>query len=522
MVDLVIPVDEERTVRPAWRRKLTRRTYSLLTTRFKRIVDWIDHLPTRRREKTKTKVKKKSKMREIITKVMDFCRRMIGLRKKRRKRINFIRLVCAQVGEAKRQEEELHASASNTEFDTDSYPIKVDNCATRCMSPVKSDFIGPFKPVRVRVKGFFGDKVMNIYEATLRWHIDDDDGAQAQHDIAKSYYVKSAPTRILSPQHWAKMSGDNTARSKGTWCATYDDTIVLHWDQNTRKRVIPLDPYTNTATIFSSSGFQKASALASEIQEEYDNEEYVEVLESGITDEMECLDVGLVSDDEENPDEVESFLSEGQDKSVLSKKQDHEVLRPDGLNTPLDTDFDIEKHEQAPHVIIDEEDEPPQDASKDFLRWHHRLGHCPYGKIVWLAKQGVLPRRLADCRKPKCTSCMFGKATKRPWKTRQKKNDASKIKEATLAGQCVSIDTLISITPGLIGQLRGIPTTARYKAATIFVDHFSGLGYVYLHKSTTAAEAVEAKRTFENYATNLGVKIRHYHADNGAFAAKAF
>ena len=71
----------------------------------------------------------------------------------------------------------------------------------------------------------------------------------------------------------------------------------------------------------------------------------------------------------------------------------------------------------------------------------------------------------------------------------------------------MSIDTLISITPGLIGQLRGIPTTARYKAATIFVNHFSGLGYVYLHKSTTAAEAVESKRTFKNYATNLGVKI---------------
>ena len=156
--------------------------------------------------------------------------------------------------------------------------------------------------------------------------------------------------------------------------------------------MIPLDPYTNTATIFSSSGFQKASALASEIQEEDDNEEYVEVLKLGVTDKMECFDVGLVSDDEENPDDKESFLSEGQDKSVLSKKQDHEVLRPDSLNTPLDTDFDIEKHEQAPHVIIDEEDEPPQDVSKEFLRWHHQLGHCPYGKIVWLAKREYCPK----------------------------------------------------------------------------------------------------------------------------------
>ena len=42
----------------------------------------------------------------------------------------------------------------------------------------------------------------------------------------------------------------------------------------------------------------------------------------------------------------------------------------------------------------------------------------------------------------------------------------------------------------MVAQLRGIPTMARYKAATIMVDHYSGLGYVHLHKSTMAAEAI--------------------------------
>ena len=62
----------------------------------------------------------------------------------------------------------------------------------------------------------------------------------------------------------------------------YDNSIMLHWDQMTCKHTIPLDLYTNTAIIFSASGFQKATALASEIQEEEEHKEYIELLELGV------------------------------------------------------------------------------------------------------------------------------------------------------------------------------------------------------------------------------------------------
>ncbi len=54
--------------------------------------------------------------------------------------------------------------------------------------------------------------------------------------------------------------------------------------------------------------------------------------------------------------------------------------------------------------------------------------------------------------------------------------------------------------------------------ATVFVDHFSGLSYVHLQKSTNAIETVEAKIAFEHYASKVNVTIKSHQADNGRFA----
>ena len=60
----------------------------------------------------------------------------------------------------------------------------------------------------------------------------------------------------------------------------------------------------------------------------------------------------------------------------------------------------------------------------------------------------------------------------------------------------------------LCAQLRGNPTKERYRAATIFVDHYSRLSYVHLQKSTSAEETLEAKTAFENYARTHGVNVK--------------
>jgi transposase InsO family protein len=68
----------------------------------------------------------------------------------------------------------------------------------------------------------------------------------------------------------------------------------------------------------------------------------------------------------------------------------------------------------------------------------------------------------------------------------------------------------------------GIPTNKLYKYATIFVDHYRRLGFIYLQQQLTSEETVNAKKAFKTYAATYGVKILHYHADNGRFADKAF
>ena len=89
--------------------------------------------------------------------------------------------------------------------------------------------------------------------------------------------------------------------------------------------------------------------------------------------------------------------------------------------------------------------------------------------------------------------------------------------ETSHPGQVVSADQLISPTPGLIAQMLGRPTTMRYTCATIYVDNCSGYTFMQLQYSTNAEETIKGKLTYESHASSCGVRICHYHCDNGIF-----
>jgi hypothetical protein len=114
---------------------------------------------------------------------------------------------------------------------------------------------------------------------------------------------------------------------------------------------------------------------------------------------------------------------------------------------------------------------------------------------------------------------MFGKLTKRPWKS---KGAAKKLFVATKPGQCVSVDQMESTIPGFLAQLKGRITGRRYCFATVFVDHYSDYTYVHMSESNTSRETVQAKHAFEARSAMMGVTIQHYHCDNGRFADNAF
>ena len=77
------------------------------------------------------------------------------------------------------------------------------------------------------------------------------------------------------------------------------------------------------------------------------------------------------------------------------------------------------------------------------LHWHYRLSHIAFKVLQSMAEQGILDKSLAKCKVPRCTACMFGKATRRPWRTRAKPNA---INPATNTGpeDCISMDQIKS------------------------------------------------------------------------------
>jgi hypothetical protein len=56
----------------------------------------------------------------------------------------------------------------------------------------------------------------------------------------------------------------------------------------------------------------------------------------------------------------------------------------------------------------------------------------------------------------------------------------------------------------------------------VFVDHESKLKYIHLMTKTTSEKTMEAKPAFEHFAKQHGIRILHYHCDNGQFADNAF
>lgn len=397
-------------------------------------------------------------------------------------------------------------------FDTDSRIVRVDNCATRSISPYIEDFVDPPRADKyAKIRGLTGI-AEGAMVGTIKWQIEDDDGKVHTIILPDSLYMKNATSRLLSPQHWAQTARDNKPKPEGTWCATTSKEVILYWDQCRYKRTIPLDRKgTNVGTIRTAPGFESYNAFCEQIDQHDDYDTL-------------CYDAALVSD-------TDNINEEGDDDESINENDTY--LR----TTPLRTDYSIDNNrtvdgtqypqhttndEKLVSVVEDEEERQTTNQSAEFLKWHHRLGHISPKKIRMMAKQGILPSYLASCHVPICSSCLFGKMTRRPWRVKGYNNKDETPTSELRPGECVSVDQLESTTPGLIAQIKGVPTTERYKVATVFVDQATRFSYVHLQKSTNAEETVQAKRSFEVLSATYGVRVLHYHADNGRFADNKF
>jgi hypothetical protein len=164
-------------------------------------------------------------------------------------------------------EDNIYSNA--VQFDTDSFPVKIDNCCTQTMSGFKNDFIlASMIPVHGKhVVGFAHTKTVISHKGTVKWNITDDNGVHHDICIPNAYYVPGCDIRLLLPQHWSQESNDTTPNRDGTWCATYKDRVVLQWSQLGYKKTIPIDPEHGTvATMWTSGGSTKYKELCQIVQ----------------------------------------------------------------------------------------------------------------------------------------------------------------------------------------------------------------------------------------------------------------
>jgi len=402
---------------------------------------------------------------------------------------------------------------NNTSFiiDSDSKQLGIDNRATAFISGDITDFEGPLHDSPRVVRGFGGTRVRGVQMGVAIVRIEDDDGRVHRIRLRRSYYVPGSPDRLFSPQHFAQ---EMRRQGKGPAYETTDeDKCTLRWGKYVR--TIPLDPDTNVATIRTAPDFAKFHAYCAEAGFDATDES---------TDPI-AFDAALISDDEDDDDFTDSTRPRHPRHDNIATtwptarggKEDNLPWKDSQLpNTAL------QPARKLPAIV--EQEELESRAEKDeamLLEYHYKFSHAPFSKLQTMAKRGVIPTRLARCRVPVCAACMYGKATKRPWRTKQAANRDEAF-QPTKPGQVVSVDQLKSPTPGFVAQLTGTLTNARYNYATVYVDAYSGWGHTYLQKTQNAAETLDSKKAFERLCEQNGIKVMHYHADNGVFRAKAW
>jgi hypothetical protein len=244
---------------------------------------------------------------------------------------------------------EGETSKADNGYNTDSFLIAMDNCCSQCITNCLFDFIEPPKKTNVRAKGIGGD-VSATMIGTVRWNIEDDNGAAHKFLIPNACYNSGSPCRLFSPQHHAQIADNNCPKKRGTWCGAFDDAIELHWGQRRCKQTIKLDTLVNIALVRSAPGHTRFHAFCHEIGQ----------IEETMLDENEthCVpaETNMMSDDddlehgtEENDDEQDNdSLSPGDEEPTVRRHPDlpndaFTDLKEAGDSTVIPEDEDVQQ-----------------------------------------------------------------------------------------------------------------------------------------------------------------------------------
>ena len=230
-------------------------------------------------------------------------------------------------------------------FDTDGKELYIDNCATACITNDPNACATTPILTNRRVKGISGMLDSKVYETTIKWDIEDDDGVAETEFIPKSFYIPNAPNSLLCPQHWARTRNNKPGQTKAR-CVTYGRSIILEWEGKRRTRSIPLNVTgSNVAMIKTAPGFSAYQSFCHECSTTPFEEDYHPVT---------ALANVIEDDEEETPLTADQLEDE------------HPEIYFPARDMPLATEFNIDgptDGQSTPAIVTDEEDGSPQDSS---------------------------------------------------------------------------------------------------------------------------------------------------------------
>ena len=428
----------------------------------------------------------------------------------------------------------------------------VDNCATHNVCNDKKLFLGEIKTLKNLAINGVGGTSVPLGMGTVAFTIKNSDGVEEYIKLPNTIYMPQCPKNLISIARWSKDRQDNCGIfSRGTYSIFLwnDDKCkkLMHNDPNCP---IPLmsvnegegdefeaflasNPNSDEFTAFFAGGPRRESPTMS-----VDNRtnDFSDVAQQTTKDKLLLPAGHLVRHYDKNKMQLCEVTSNDEtiDQIPASKirplNSSDEIVVPNSEITSLSVPEPSDVPDSADNVNVNHMPEvidkirklwnlDYSDFTEDeklFYYWHKRLRHAPKKHIRRLAKRGALPKRLQFVKRmPICAACAFADAAKR----RSYKSDHKSIrKQDDYPGSGTSCDHIISHEPGLIPQVTGRLTHARYAGSIIFSDHYSDYTYVHMITSTSTEETMIAKRAYERVAKEHGVSlVRHYRADNLRF-----
>ena len=284
------------------------------------------------------------------------------------------------------QQEKLCAFMAQQENDTnkesswssDAFPIVIDTAASKTITPCFQDLIDPVE-YKSSLNGIGQGAI--THRGKIRWTVVDDAGKQVILEDDEAYFSASAPYRLLSPHSWKKYQdrkrfaqGETEGDKANFMLDETGDGYVLIWNRGRIQVSVPLDETTNLPTISSTGTYKGFCAFAAAFR---------------------CHPTIIPDDDDQ--EQLETMPLTEQEPMPI----------PDTTATPHQIPFSLEKNvnEQSIHV----DDPLTQRDEALFLSWHLKLGHLSFRILRWIAKLGLIPKKLQHCRNVVCPACLYGK-----------------------------------------------------------------------------------------------------------------